>query len=125
MAATEQSQAIQNANLIINLSGQLLGLYNSIILANNAWQDDGSLSILSSMTTISQNSDGTLGTADGSPNLAHPLNINTYSGLSRAVSVNQLTSALTQLNNIVSYINGSSLSGQVGIRSVLNQVTGG
>lgn len=125
MPATQQSQAIANANTVLSLSQQLLTLYNAIIAANNAWNDDASLTVLQNMGTVALNADGTLGTADGTPNNAHPLNIGTYTALSRAVSVNSLASALTQLNAVVAFVNGSQAGPTAGVRSVLNQVTGG
>jgi hypothetical protein len=66
MAATQQTQAIQDANTIIALGGQLLSLYNAIVAANQSWQDHTSLTVLNAMGTVAQNPDGTLGTADGS-----------------------------------------------------------
>lgn len=127
VAATQQSQAIQNANTIISLSQQLLGLYNAITTLNNAWNDDASLGVIQHLATAAQGLDGSLGAADASPVNANPIDtrVAANSALGRAVSANTLTSALTQLNNIVSFINGNALGATAGVRSVLNQVTGG
>lgn len=127
MAATQQSQAIANANAIIGLSQQLLGLYTAITALNNAWGDDGSLTVVQALATAAQNADGSLGAADATPGNTHPIDtrLAANSTLSRAVSANTLTSALTQLNNVVSFINGGAIAATPGVRSVLNQVTGG
>ena len=125
--STQQSQAIQNANTIISLSQQVMGLYVAITQANNAWNDDGSLTVIQALATCALNADGSLGTADGTPNNAHPIDIRVAanSGLSRAASENTIASCLTQLNNIVSFINGNAVAATPGVRSLLNQVTGG
>jgi len=127
MTATVQSQAIQNANQIISLAQQLLGLYQAITNVNNAWNDDGSLTVVQALATAAQNTDGSLGVADATPNAAHPIDtrVAANSTLSRAVSANNIASALTQLNNIASFINGNALSATAGVRSLLNQVSGG
>src|SRR5882762_6472097 len=124
MAATQQSQAIANANAIVSLSQQLLSLYIAITALNNAWGDDGSLTVMQALATAAQNADGSLGTADATPVNTHPIDtrVAANSTLGRAVSANAITSALTQLNNIVSFINGGALAATPGVRSVLNQV---
>jgi hypothetical protein len=122
---TAQTQTLQNINTIVSLAQQLLSLYLQIVAANNAWGDDGSLAIAQALATCAQNADGSLGTADVTPNNAHVIDPRVYAALSRAVSENTVTSLLTQLNNVVSFINGNALSATPGIRSLLNQVTGG
>jgi hypothetical protein len=125
--ATQQSQAIQNANQVISLAQQLLNLYISITAVNNAWNDDGSLTVIQNLATCALNADGSLGTADGTPNNQHPIDTRVVANaaLQRAVSENTIASCLTQLNNIVSFINGNAVSATPGVRSLLNQVTGG
>lgn len=120
-----QTQAITNANQIIALSSSLLSLYNDITVLTNSWSDDNSLTILQNFGTCAQNTDGSLGTIDTTPNNAHPINLANYPGLNRQVSANQLINALVQLEAVVSYLNGNALSATPGARTVLNAVVGG
>jgi hypothetical protein len=125
MAATQQSQAIANANAVMNLGASLLQLYAAITAVNNAWNDDSSLTVLQAMGTTALNTDGTPGAADGTPNPAHPLNTATYPTLTRAIAANDLGSILTQLNAVVGFVNGSQAGPTAGVRSVLNKAVGG
>ena len=125
MVATQQMQAIQNANQVMGLAGQLLSLYNQILTVNANWQDDNSLAVMNAMGTAKQNTDGTIGASDTTPVSGNPLDPTKYPTLSHAASVSQITSALTQLNNIVNYINGQALAATPGVRTVLNAVSGG
>jgi hypothetical protein len=125
MASTPQTQAIQNANTVMSLAAQLLGLYAAINAANANWQDDNSLIVMNAMGTAKLNSDGTIGAADTTPVSGNPLDPVKYPTLSHAVSVSSITSALTQLNNVVNYINGQALAATPGVRTVLNAVSGG
>lgn len=125
--ATPQSQAIQNANAIIGLAQQVLVIFNQITAANNAWNDDGSLAIINALATCALNVDGSFGTADGTPVTTHPIDtrVAANQGLSRAVSASNISACLTQLVNISSFINGNAVAATPGVRSLLNQVTGG
>ena len=125
MSATAQSQTIATINAIIQAMASMKLMYDQITALNAAWGDDGSLAILNAMTTAAQNTDGSQGANDTTPNAAHPLSLATYPALSRGVSPNQITSGLTQLNNIVSFINGNSLAATAGVRSVFNAAVGG
>lgn len=125
MSANQQSQAIADANAIMGLAVQLVGLYNAITSANQAWNDHSALTVLQAMGTVAQNADGSLGTADGSPNAIHPLDTTKYPTLQRAILSSDLGSILTQLNAVVSFINGSAIGPTAGVRSVLNKASGG
>lgn len=125
MSSTLQSQAIQDANTVMNLAAQLKNLYDQITVANAAWNDHSALTVLQAMGTVAQNSDGTLGAVDGTPNNVHPLNPTTYPTLIRAISASDLGSILTQLNAVVGFINGSQVGPTAGVRAVLNKSTGG
>lgn len=124
---TAQTQAIQNANNIVALAQQLLNLYIQITAVSNAWNDDGSLAIIDVLATCAQNPDGSLGTADGTPVTTHPIDTRVAANvaLSRAVSASNISACLTQLNNVASFINGNAVAATPGVRSLLNQVTGG
>lgn len=125
MAATQQSQAIQNANTIIALAGQFLTLNYAIAQISNAWADDGTATVLNAMGTTALGADGTAGAADGSPNVAHPLDLSKYPALSRAISANQIASLLTELQTVTTLVAGSAVSAQPGMRGILNAAVGG
>lgn len=125
MAATQQSQAIAVANQLISLSNQLMSIYQQMVALDAAWTDQGVATVLAALTTAALNTDGSLGTADGTPNVAHPINPATYPSLSRAVSSNQIGQAKTIMDGLVSYVNGQAVSTQAGARAILNAVIGG
>ena|ERR1700678_2502120 len=123
--ATVQSQAIQNANTIISLAQQLLTISQQITTVSAAWSDDNTANTLNAMGTVALNADGSLGTPDGTPNTAHPLNLTTYPTLNRAISANSLAAMLTILNNIPLYVAGTAVGATSGVRGILNSATGG
>jgi len=125
MSATPQSQAIQVANQLMSLSQQLLGIYQQMVILDAAWSDDAVATIVAAMATTALNADGSPGTADGTPNVAHPINLVTYPSLQRAVSSTQIAQAKTIMDGIVNYVGGSAVTTQAGARAILNAVTGG
>lgn len=125
MAATAQSQAIQTANTIMGLASQLLNIYQQMVIIDAAWTDDAVAVTVAAMATTALNADGSSGAADGTPNVAHPINLATYPSLSRAVSSNQIGQAKTILDGIVNYVGGSAVTTQASARPILNAVTGG
>jgi hypothetical protein len=125
MASTPNSQAVQTANALITLSGQLMALYQQMVILDAAWTDDAVATTLAAMGTTAINTDGTIGAADGSPNAAHPMSLTIYPNLTRAVSSTQIGQAKTIMDGLVSYINGGAVSTQVGARAILNAVIGG
>lgn len=125
MTATLQSQALQVANQLMSLSQQLLGIYQQMVILDAAWSDDAAATVIAAMATTALNADGSAGTADATPNAAHPINLVTYPTLSRAVSSTQIAQAKTIMDGIVAYVGGQAVSTQVGARAILNAVTGG
>lgn len=125
MASNGQTQAIAVANQIITVSQQLMAVYAQMVTLDAQWTDQGVATILAAMGTVAQNADGSLGAADGAPNIAHPLDPTKYPVLSRSVSSNQLGQMKTILDGLVNYVNGSAVSTQAGARAILNTATGG
>jgi hypothetical protein len=125
MSATPQSQAIQVANQLMSLSQQLLQIYQQMLVLDAAWTDDVVATTIAAMTTTVLNADGSLGAADGAPNVAHPISLTVYPTLSRAASSNQIAQAKTIMDGIVSYVGGQAVTTQVGARAILNAVSGG
>lgn len=123
--ATEQSQAIGVANGIIAAAQQLQAFYTSMTTLNQQWTDDAVANTLNALATAAQNTDGSLGTADTTPNTAHPIDTRVVTTLSRAISANEIASLLTIMQNVLTYVNGSAVSATSGVRALLNNVTGG
>ena len=122
---TLNTQAIQTANNLMNLAQQLLIIYQQMVIIDAAWTDDTVATTIAAMGTVTVNGDGTLGTADGAPNVAHPINLALYPSLSRAVSSNQIGQVKTIMDGIVAYVGGQAVSQQAGARAILNAVNGG
>ena len=122
---TLNTQAIQTANNLMNLAQQLLIIYQQMVIIDAAWTDDTVATTIAAMGTVAVNADGTLGAADGTPNVAHPINLALYPSLSRAVSSNQIGQAKTIMDGIVAYVSGQAVSQQAGARAILNAVNGG
>ena len=125
MTATPQSQAIQTANRIFANASLLMSVYQEQSSIDQFWNDNTVGATLNAMGTVTLNTDGTPGTADGSPNVAHPLNPTTYPQLQHMLSSNQISSIKTILDEIVSYINGQAVATQAAARGILNSGIGG
>lgn len=125
MAATQQSQAIGVANQLITIAGQLLSIYQQMVILDAAWSDDGVATVLANLGTVGLNADGSLGTVDATPNVAHPINPSLYPTLQRAISSNQIAQVKTILDGVVNYVGGQAVTTQVGARGILNAAVGG
>lgn len=125
MSTNPQSQAIQIVNQLIANSQQLMTLYQSMVTLDQQWTDDAAANTIAAMSTVTLNSDGSPGTADGSPNVAHPISPTTYPSLSRLISSNQIAQLKTILDGIVNYVGGSAVSTQASARPILNVAVGG
>jgi hypothetical protein len=122
MAITPQTQAMQIANGLISAAQGLMSVYQLMLTLDAQWTDDNAATIIAAMATASQNADGSLGAADGSPNVAHPI---TSPLLNRAISSNSIASIKTIMDGIVAYVNGSAVTTQPGARAILNVAVGG
>ncbi len=125
MAATNQSQAIQVANAYFAAASDLMAAYQRVVALGQQWTDESVANTLNALSTAALNADGTLGTADGTPNNTHPIDTRIYTALQHAVSANQIASVKTVEDAFVTLINGSAVSAQVGARGILNSVIGG
>lgn len=125
MATTPQTQAIQVANGLISAAQQLMNLYQLMVQLDQQWTDQSVATIVAAMATVTQNADGSMGAADGSPNVAHPLSPTLYPTLNRAISSNQIGQLKTILDGVVNYVGGSAVSTQASARPILNVAVGG
>lgn len=126
MSATPQSQAIQVANTYFGLVQQLVTLYQQIKVAKQQWGDDGVANVVAALQTAPLSADGTLGVADGSPNVAHPVDTRIYTTLNRAISANQLNAVVSMLDNIPTFVDSVAAVPQMGgVRAILNSACNG
>jgi hypothetical protein len=127
MAATPQSATIQVANLLISEANQIISLYNSHVALKAQWTEQGIANLLNALATAALNTDGSFGTADGSPNVAHPIDtrVAANAALTKSLSSNQLTSIKSLMDAIVSLIDANAVSAQTGAHGILNQAIGG
>lgn len=125
MAATPQTQALQTANQLIALGQQLLSIYQQMVVLDAAWTDDGVATVLAALKTAPIATDGSVGTEDGAPNVAHAISPLSYPSLSRALSSTQIGQVKTILDGVVAYVGGGAVSTQAAARGILNFTTGG
>src|SRR5262245_47669551 len=125
MAATPQSQAIEVTNKLISAAQQLMTVYLMMVNIDAEWTDDQVAAYVSKMSTVAVNTDGSLGAADATPNVAHPIDVGKYTSLGRAMSSDQIAQLKTILDGIVQYVGGQSVAAQPGARAILNAAVGG
>jgi len=119
--ATLEVQVATLANTLIQLGASAISLQTQINLASSAWTNLGAANLLNAFNTAGATSTGGLGTADGSPNTAHPIDTRTAPGseLIQAISANNIASLLTALQGISSCIGGSAVSANGATVSIL------
>ena len=123
--ANPQTQAIQIANTLFNLSSQLMAVYTQMVVLDQQWIDQGSANVINALGTVAINVDGSTGAADATPNVAHPVDPGKYPSIQRSLSANQIASIKTVLDNIVTYVNGSAVTATPSARGILNSAVGG
>lgn len=106
MSTTALDQAISGANQLINLCQTFKALRQQLNDFVTAQSSEGWQATWAAMATAAQNADGSLGAADGSPNVAHPIDtrVTTQAALAKAVSKTKLTNGvvfLQQLQNML------------------------
>src|SRR5690348_2782599 len=114
MSASLQSQAISVANQLISIGQQVYNLQQQINGTNGVYIQLTLSTALAALPTCVVNTDGSLGTADGSPNAAHVIDtrIAAASSLNRAISANDLASLNTFVAAVASLAAGSAVSQQ-------------
>lgn len=125
MASTDQSQAIQIANNIIGASQQVMALFVQLTQVQQHWTDVNAGAVIGALATAAQNTDGSLGTPDPSPNSNNPIDTGVHPTMSRAVSSTEISQMKTILDGLVSYINGQAVTTQPGAHAILNVAVGG
>ncbi len=119
MANTEQQTAISFAQSILQLIGQLQEVRNQVASLTIQYTDLAPTSIWSNMATFAWNADGSAGTADGTPNTAHPISV---SGLNRSEA--QLAAGVQLLADFQTFVAGEALSATSSRNATIDQLVG-
>lgn len=109
---TQENQAATIANTVITLTAQVYALGQTINQLSSEWTNLAVATKLNAFPTASLTATGGIGTNDGTPNTANPINVNTTPGsqIIRAVSANDLAGMLTFLQGVAGVIGGSAVS---------------
>jgi hypothetical protein len=112
MTTTTETQVAALANNLVDLTSRLYAISQEISQASALWTNIGAASLLNAFPSFTASATGGYGSTDGSPNVAHPINIGVQPGslLSRAISANDLASLLTFLQGIQTAIGGGAVS---------------
>lgn len=123
MARLTSDIAIDYANQIIALATQLRNIRALIaeIVTLNVTSPFGNL--WATFATTNTNADGTLATADSTPNVAHPIDPRVYTGLTRAVKSGDLTNALQLIVDFQAFMAGTALVANGARPANINAVT--
>jgi hypothetical protein len=129
MTTTLESQAIGVANTLLMTAQSLVALVNTINATSTEYTQLTLGTVFSAMATAAVNADGSLGTADATPNAAHPINpaaLLTAQGLTlnRAISATDLGSLLTFLQAVASLAAGNVVTQQGQAPQILAKITG-
>jgi hypothetical protein len=102
--ATKQDNAVTFANWLLSLAQTAQNLRANLADAVKRYNSENYNTVWNAMATAVQNADGSLGTADGTPNVAHPLDTRVFANLSKAVSATQLVAMITFANDFASFL---------------------
>lgn len=108
MAATPQSQAINGANDLLAIMQQ----FQSARAAADNWLRQYNASnwsaVWNALATAPANADGSLGTADGSPNTAHPIDtrVASQAGLQTPISAANLVNGAAIVTALDAFFTG-------------------
>lgn len=105
MADTKQTKAIAAANGIIGIAQQLSSLRSTINAFVAPYNSEGYSTVWNNLATAALNADGSLGTADASPNTSHPIDtrVAANQGLLKAVSATQLVNAVAMIEQLQNF----------------------
>lgn len=109
---TQEQRVSALAMQMVNTTSQLYAIGQTIGQMSTLWTNLSAANKLNAFPTAALSTTGGIGTPDGSPNPANPININASPGseLTLAISANNLASLLTYLQGVQSAIGGSSVS---------------
>lgn len=107
---SKQALAITAAQTVASLMSQLKGLHDAVNAFLTTYNNNSYDTTWQALPTTTFNADGTVGTADGSPNNAHPISVPASSPL--LVARNDLLTGVGCLQNFQSYMTGVAVTTQ-------------
>lgn len=109
---TQEQRVAALAMQMVNTVAQLYATGQTITQMAALWTNLSAANKLNAFPTAALNTTGGIGTPDGSPTPANPININVTTGneLTLAISANNLAGLLTYLQGVASAIGGSAVS---------------
>lgn len=129
MSATLQSQTIQVINNLVFAANQLIAAKALIDQVSASFTQLTMGNVLTALATAPVNADGSLGTADTSPNPAHDIDPRVFASLSvplgRPLTSGEVTSLLTGLQGVSLYLTGASAAAQGQLPQLFAKVSGG
>ena len=126
MSTTLQTQALQIANTLINISQSLYQLENNINLISTQFTQLTLGNVFNAMPTTAVNADGSLGTADATPVSGHVIDTRLVPGLNRAISATDLATLNTLAQAVAQLLSGGTVPAQQGeAPQLLNKIYGG
>ncbi len=120
MATTKCDQAIAAANSLIGIAASIRTLKAQVDDLVNNYNNEGWSTIWGALATAAQNADGSLGTADGSPNTAHPIDtrVATQTALAKAVSQAKLVAGIVALQQFQNLLNNGAVTQAAYLQSI-------
>ena len=119
MANTEQQTAINFAQSVLQLTGQLQSVRNQVAAMVIQYADIAPTTIWSNLATFAWNADGSAGAADGTPNTAHPISV---SALNRSEA--QLAAGVQLLADFQTFVAGGALTATSSRNATIDQLVG-
>lgn len=110
MQQTKQAAAIAAAQSVADYMRQLAGLHDAINGFMTTYTSNSYDTTWQSLPTTVFATDGTVGTADGTPNNAHPIGVPSAAPL--LMARNDLLTAVGCLTNFQSYMTGVAVTTQ-------------
>ena|SRR5579859_479946 len=108
--ATKQSMAVGGANRLTSLMQQFQTFRASVNDYVTQYNDANWSAVWDALPTAAANADGTFGTADASPNNAHPIDTRVVSGLSAAMAANDMVNAVALLEALQAFLTNQAVA---------------
>lgn len=110
MNTSPQDQAISVLNQIISQTNNLLATKQNIDALVGQWTNFGVAAKINAFSTAPLLTTGQYDVADGSPNVAHPIDTRVYSNLLAGISANNFAGLITFLQGVSAVIVGTAVS---------------
>lgn len=107
---TPQSMAAQAANRLLGLMQTFQTFRREVNDFVTQYNDFGFNTIWNALPTAPQNTDGSLGTADGSPNTAHPIDTRVVSMLLMSMSATALINGVSTFTDFQKFLTNQAVT---------------